>query len=778
MTDDVKIKVGIHGTNTSVKDLKKVKKETHNLGDATDTYNKKASRTAQIWGTFKTAAKSATVAFAGIGSAAVVATKKFAEFDKNFTSVVNLLNDKSFGNLPLEQGIEQLRKDIIDLSIKSGESLDVLNKSFFDYISATGDAVGATQAVAAATDLAAAGVTDASIAVDGITNAMNAFGAEAGNAKEVSSLFFAAQVAGKTSVEALASSIGKAAPLAAGLGISFQELLASTSTLTVGGISTSEAITGLKATLSNIVKPTQEAAAEAAALGIDFSQAGLEADGFQGFLNKIIGAADGNKESLVRLFGSVEAVNAVFSLAKNEGAKFNQIMGDLKDTQKVSVGYADAVAKANGTLSKRLDRVASNADAALVNLGKFLNTDFAPFGLKLNIIQNLNDMMERFNMAFQEDTSAQLTAYAQTRLALLENKAAQEELIAKKEEANFLEEGWLNFKLSRLQTEEEALIAKANTLEEQMIREQELKAENDELDNERIAENNATKEAENKRTLEQIAADREKEALATLSKEQKELIQRQKMTAVHYTEMTKQKQLDLKINEQIDIADAKAKEQREIAQRTQFLKLEHEYGTTYAKMNKFFQDDRVNVGLQTAQKLAAISHSENSAFGEIAKAANAIQIGMSTYKAAMDAYAALAPIPIVGPALGATAAAAAIAYGGQQLQNMYSSANKSIPQPQIRGANEGGIVTSGIVGQDTEPFLLSKNEMVVPADVTPTLLAMFDTLRSMQGNNNNLALPEPDDELEPQEVNVTLELADDASRLLQEQMQSELREND
>ena len=42
----------------------------------------------------------------------------------------------------------------------------------------------------------------------------------------------------------------------------------------------------LKATLSNIVKPIQEAAAEAAALGIDFSQAGLEVDGFQGFLKK------------------------------------------------------------------------------------------------------------------------------------------------------------------------------------------------------------------------------------------------------------------------------------------------------------------------------------------------------------------------------------------------------------------------------------------------------------------------------------------------------------
>mgnify|MGYP007000172504 len=83
---------------------------------------------------------------------------------------------------------------------------------------------------------------------------------------------------------------------------------------------------------------------------------------------------------------------------------------------------------------KRLDRVAANADAALVNLGKFLNTDFAPFGLKINILQNLSDLMERFNMAFQEDTSAQLTAYAKTRLALEENKKAQEEVILKLQE--------------------------------------------------------------------------------------------------------------------------------------------------------------------------------------------------------------------------------------------------------------------------------------------------------------------------------------------------------
>lgn len=62
-----------------------------------------------------------------------------------------------------------------------------------------------------------------------------------------------------------------------------------------------------------------------------------------------------------------------------------------------------------------------------------------------------------------------------------------------------------------------------------------------------------------------------------------------------------------------------------------------------------------------------------------AKAAQAIQkaqalyeIGVNTYRAAMGAYAALAPIPIVGPALGVAAAAAAIAMGASMAQGVLS----------------------------------------------------------------------------------------------------------
>lgn len=65
--------------------------------------------------------------------------------------------------------------------------------------------------------------------------------------------------------------------------------------------------------------------------------------------------------------------------------------------------------------------------------------------------------------------------------------------------------------------------------------------------------------------------------------------------------------------------------------------------------------------------------------GKAAKAAQAIQkaqalyeIGVNTYRAAMGAYAALSPIPFVGPALGVAAAAAAIAFGGSMAQGVLS----------------------------------------------------------------------------------------------------------
>ncbi len=83
--------------------------------------------------------------------------------------------------------------------------------------------------------------------------------------------------------------------------------------------------------------------------------------------------------------------------------------------------------------------------------------------------------------------------------------------------------------------------------------------------------------------------------------------------------------------------------------------------------------------------------------GKAAKAAQAVQkaqtlyqIGVNTYSAAMGAYNALAGIPVVGPALGVAAAAAAIAFGGQMMAGVNSGGKPSAPgAPSLPSASGG-----------------------------------------------------------------------------------------
>jgi TP901 family phage tail tape measure protein len=119
--------------------------------------------------------------------------------------------------------------------------------------------------------------------------------------------------------------IGRVAPTAASLGVAFGDLLAAIASITGQGLDTAGAVTGLKAALANIIKPTSDATKEAARLGIKFDAATLRARGLTGFLDAITSSAKFNADSLAKLFGSVEALNAITALTANHSATFTAI---------------------------------------------------------------------------------------------------------------------------------------------------------------------------------------------------------------------------------------------------------------------------------------------------------------------------------------------------------------------------------------------------------------------------------------------------------------------
>lgn len=104
--------------------------------------------------------------------------------------------------------------------------------------------------------------------------------------------------------------------------------------------------------------------------------------------------------------------------------------------------------------------------------------------------------------------------------------------------------------------------------------------------------------------------------------------------------------------------------------------------------------------------IASLRNSNNRQAFEIGKAAAVAQVLVDTPLAAQKAFTSLAGIPIVGPALGATAAAAAIVGGTARLNQIKSQ--------QFQGFAEGGLVTGGVPGKDSVPAMLTPGEVVVP----------------------------------------------------------------
>lgn len=226
-------------------------------------------------------------------------------------------------------------------------------EAFYQAISGgAGDVSQAAVLLDQANKLAIGGITDVTTGVDILTTALGAYGKENITVAETSDALFVGMQAGKTTIDELSANIGKALPFANQLGISFEEVVAATSALTTQGISTAESVTGLKAAMLGVLKPTQEARDLAADLGIEFNAAALEGKTFEQFLIELTEAVGDDEEAMTRLFGSSEALGAVLALTGGGAQTFADIMDDMGN----KIGATDtAVQKIDASLSDRFD---------------------------------------------------------------------------------------------------------------------------------------------------------------------------------------------------------------------------------------------------------------------------------------------------------------------------------------------------------------------------------------------------------------------------------------
>ncbi len=304
----------------------------------------------------KTAIGTVGKSIAGVSAGLVALGKQAADIGTAYGDSLNKVATIADTSV---KSIAEISASVKKLSLDTGTSSSELNEALYQAISAGADTAKAVDLVEVAVKSAKGGFTDTATAVDGLTSVLNTYGMATEEAGSLANKFLVTQNLGKTSFGELAASIGSVAPTAASTGVSIDNLLSSVAALTANGIGTSEAMTGLKAALSNVIAPTAEAEKAAKEMGIEFSAAALQSKGWDRFLQEIAEATDGDSAQMSRLFGSVEALNSMLILTGNGAELFNKSLNEMAVN---TTALDDAYEKMTDSLTTDMEKLKAAAE--------------------------------------------------------------------------------------------------------------------------------------------------------------------------------------------------------------------------------------------------------------------------------------------------------------------------------------------------------------------------------------------------------------------------------
>lgn len=269
----------------------------------------------------------ATLAIAGIGTAATKASMSFEDGIAKISTIADTT----------QMSLENIGDGVIALSNKTGKSVEDLNEGLYQAIS-SGVQTGETlQFMDTASKAAIGGFTETETAVDGLTTVLNAYGMKASEVNNIANQMMVTQNLGKTTFGELAQTVGNAIPTFSAANVSTKEFFSSMAVLTANGIKTSESVTGLKAALSNIIKPTVEAHKAAATLGLKFDAAALSTKGWMPFLQgvreKLKQAAPAYLEASDKVAMLTQKIEEQSKSGKKNSSSLKELKAELKSAQ-------------------------------------------------------------------------------------------------------------------------------------------------------------------------------------------------------------------------------------------------------------------------------------------------------------------------------------------------------------------------------------------------------------------------------------------------------------
>ena len=325
-----------------------------------------------------------TTAISGVG---VAIFKVGADFEKSMSQIVGLVGIA-------REEVNGWKEEILAISKDTTVSMKELGEAMFFIVSAGlrgADALAVLRAAAMAAD---AGLGDTKTVADAATSAINAYGAANLSAEKAVGILVAAVREGKLEASSLAPVLGRVIPVAAELGVSFDQVAASIAAMSRLGVDANEGATALRGILSTLLKPSKGAADALEEVGLSVAELRkqLKEKGLFEVLSTLRRAFGDNEEAMARVFPNARALSGVLNLVGNNAEAARKIFAALATEVGGSLKAAfDAVQK---DAWKKWEDILIGLSTALWKLAEVLLPVLKP------LMERVAQSVERVSEAF------------------------------------------------------------------------------------------------------------------------------------------------------------------------------------------------------------------------------------------------------------------------------------------------------------------------------------------------------------------------------------------
>lgn len=311
-----------------------------------------------------------TLPLLAVGAASI---KVAMDFETSFARMVGL------AGVPTES-IAGFKKEVMALSVEMGRPPQELANALYFITSSGYEGAAALDVLRSSAMAARAGLGETQVVADLLTSVVNAYGHANITAADAVDTLTAAVRLGKAEPDLMASSLGFVVPIAAEMGVEFNEVAAAVAAMSrkMSASDVSTAVTNLRQVLADLLSPAQQSREALEAWGTSATEMRkvIKEKGVLTALEFVNSKMGENEEAFSTLFGNVRSLTGALSLAGVSAEGVAEIFEDLKDN---TVEIARAVAIAAGTAEDKFNRAMAELKVTAIELGTALLPIFTDF---------------------------------------------------------------------------------------------------------------------------------------------------------------------------------------------------------------------------------------------------------------------------------------------------------------------------------------------------------------------------------------------------------------